>query len=255
MAERYQERPYLAADYDRGDPHGAGRGESDPLAELARLIGQTDPSGLLPSRPRIRCSRARIFARSTTRPSNMICPRKSTALRRARRHGCSAPGMNPRRRRRRRTTTTSRNTSRRRCIPCIATARSDQQPQAPAQDYDEQPQYADAEPQQDPSRYDDALYGRIESGEQDYQRDPAYPDDPYAYQNGYERRARAEEALERADDGCRRAGAGRGGDGRCLCLSHLCRFAPQRRAADHQGRQQPDQGGAGPVRWWHLQDP
>ena len=48
------------------------------------------------------------------------------------------------------------------------------------------PQYADAEPQQDPSRYDDALYGRIESGEQDYQRDPAYPDDPYAYQNGYD---------------------------------------------------------------------
>ena len=45
MAERYQERPYLAADYDRGDPHGAGRGENDPLAELARLIGQTDPSG------------------------------------------------------------------------------------------------------------------------------------------------------------------------------------------------------------------
>ena len=52
----------------------------------------------------------------------MICPRKSTALRRARRHGCSArrheaappPPC-------RRTTTTSRNTSRRRCIPCIAT--------------------------------------------------------------------------------------------------------------------------------------
>ena len=61
-----------------------------------------------------------------------------------------------------------------------------QQPQAPAQDYDEQPQYAEAEPQQDPSRYDDALYGRIESGEHDYQRDPAYPDDPYAYQNGYD---------------------------------------------------------------------
>ena len=61
-----------------------------------------------------------------------------------------------------------------------------QQPQAPAQDYYEQPQYADAEPQQDPSRYDDALYGRIESGEHDYQRDPAYPDDPYAYQNGYD---------------------------------------------------------------------
>ena len=39
-----------------------------------------------------------------------------------------------------------------------------------------------SEPQQDPSRYDDALYGRLETGEHDYQRDPAYPDDPYAYQ-------------------------------------------------------------------------
>lgn len=39
--------------------------------------------------------------------------------------------------------------------------------------------------QPDPSRYDDALYGRLEAGEQDYQRDPAYPDDPYAYQSDY----------------------------------------------------------------------
>jgi hypothetical protein len=53
----------------------------------------------------------------------------------------------------------------------------------PQQRYAEQPQqqYAD-EPLPDPSRYDDALYGRLETGEHDYQRDPAYPDDPYAYQ-------------------------------------------------------------------------
>ena len=57
----------------------------------------------------------------------------------------------------------------------------------PQQRYAEQPQqqYAD-EPLQDPSRYDDALYGRLETGEHDYQRDPAYPDDPYAYQGEYE---------------------------------------------------------------------
>ena len=92
---------------------------------------------------------------------------------------------------------TSRSTSRRRCIRCTATRPRNrstqpspqyaaQQPQAPAEDYDEAPQqYAD-EPQQDPSRYDDALYGRLETGEHDYQRDPAYPDDPYAYQGEYE---------------------------------------------------------------------
>ena len=45
MADRYQDRPLPADDdYDRGsDPHAPARGESDPLAELARLIGQTDP--------------------------------------------------------------------------------------------------------------------------------------------------------------------------------------------------------------------
>src|SRR5512141_2195427 len=44
MADRYQDRPFPAHDdYGRGgDQHGQ-KGESDPLAELARLIGQTDP--------------------------------------------------------------------------------------------------------------------------------------------------------------------------------------------------------------------
>src|ERR1700742_4850686 len=41
MADRYQSRPFPADDHDRGgDQHDPG---SDPLAELARLIGQTDP--------------------------------------------------------------------------------------------------------------------------------------------------------------------------------------------------------------------
>jgi len=43
MADRYQGKPFPADDYDRGDQHDAGG--SDPLAELARLIGQTDPFG------------------------------------------------------------------------------------------------------------------------------------------------------------------------------------------------------------------
>ena len=49
MADRYQDRPFPADDdYDRGgDPHASARAESDPLAELARLIGQTDPFGAM----------------------------------------------------------------------------------------------------------------------------------------------------------------------------------------------------------------
>jgi hypothetical protein len=55
----------------------------------------------------------------------------------------------------------------------------------PEQDYHEPQHYADEQPA-DPSRYDDALYGQLESGQQAFARDPAYPDDPYAYQSGYE---------------------------------------------------------------------
>ena len=45
MADRYQDKPFPADDdYDRGDDHDApSKSDSDPLAELARLIGQTDP--------------------------------------------------------------------------------------------------------------------------------------------------------------------------------------------------------------------
>ena len=44
MADRYQDRPYPAGgEYDRSDDARAQPGhDSDPLAELARLIGQTD---------------------------------------------------------------------------------------------------------------------------------------------------------------------------------------------------------------------
>jgi hypothetical protein len=46
MADRYQDRPFPADGFGRGgDPHAAARAESDPLAELARLIGQTDVPG------------------------------------------------------------------------------------------------------------------------------------------------------------------------------------------------------------------
>src|SRR6266481_2817753 len=50
MADRYQDRPFPTdAGHDRGaNPYV--RGESDPLAELAQLVGQTDPFGT-PAKP------------------------------------------------------------------------------------------------------------------------------------------------------------------------------------------------------------
>ncbi|HEX7566216.1 MAG TPA: SPOR domain-containing protein, partial [Bradyrhizobium sp.] len=45
MTDRYQDRLFPADDDDHraDDPHASAKAESDPLAELARLIGQTDP--------------------------------------------------------------------------------------------------------------------------------------------------------------------------------------------------------------------
>src|ERR1051325_8888410 len=54
MADRYQDRPFPSADQ--------ARGESDPLAELARLIGQNDPVGAA-VRPAPRPLQARANAR------------------------------------------------------------------------------------------------------------------------------------------------------------------------------------------------
>src|SRR5258706_946040 len=59
MADRYQDRPFPTdADHDRGaNPYV--RGESDPLAELAQLIGRTDPFGT-PAKPLPLQSRANV---------------------------------------------------------------------------------------------------------------------------------------------------------------------------------------------------
>ncbi|HZE54255.1 MAG TPA: SPOR domain-containing protein, partial [Bradyrhizobium sp.] len=47
MADRYQDRPFPAEDDFGGGAHASAKGDGDPLAELARLIGQTDPFGTI----------------------------------------------------------------------------------------------------------------------------------------------------------------------------------------------------------------
>ena len=174
MADRYQDRPFPADDYDRGANPNA-KSDSDPLAELARLIGQTDPFGTAAKPPHPLQSRANV------RPQYDAVDEEEV----------SAPAGPP---------------------PWMQRARHDAPPQQPyeepepeyqpspvhplhryaaqsatepEQDYHEPQHHADEQPA-DPSRYDDALYGQLESGQQEYARDPAYPDDPYAYQSGYE---------------------------------------------------------------------
>jgi hypothetical protein len=184
MADRYQDRPFPSADQ--------ARGESDPLAELARLIGQNDPLGA-PAKPAPRP----LQSRANVRPQQEYLPEEEPEappsppawMQRARHETPLPPPPLPQEYDQKYDDEPEYQPA-----PVHPVHRYAAQPpqvpahQAPpAQDYYEEPQqqYAD-EPLQDPSRYDDALYGRLETGEHDYQRDPAYPDDPYAYQGEYE---------------------------------------------------------------------
>ncbi|NOJ50294.1 SPOR domain-containing protein [Bradyrhizobium archetypum] len=182
MADRYQDRPFPTADQ--------GRGESDPLAELARLIGQNDPYGAAAPKPAPRPlqSRANVRAQQYDPPEHQLDapPSPPSWMQRAR-HETPLPPVPPPLPQEQ----GFEDEPAYQPQPVHPLHRYTAQHQASAQhsdsqDYDDTPQqYAD-EPQQDPSRYDEALYGRLENGEHDYQRDPAYPDDPYAYQGEYE---------------------------------------------------------------------
>jgi len=177
MADRYQERPFASdADYDRGaNPNAQAKGENDPLAELARLIGQTDPFGTAANPPQPLQSRANVRPQyDAVDEEELSAPAGPPPWMQRARHEAPPqqeyeepePEYQP--------------------SPVHPLHRYAAQPAAaPEQDYHEPQQYADEQPA-DPSRYDHALYGQLESGEQEYARDPAFPDDPYAYQSGYE---------------------------------------------------------------------
>ncbi|HEX9208927.1 MAG TPA: SPOR domain-containing protein, partial [Bradyrhizobium sp.] len=215
MAERYQNRPFVSDDYGRGgDQHG--NAEGDPLAELARLIGQTDPFAA-ERRPSAKPPAAPAPAQSYQEDdypqddyqqdyAEPAAPPPSGPPSWMRRANVQpqqpAPASEP-------DYPVSVN-------PVHPLHRYSPQPTAPEPDF-HQPQaslnhayqgrahqdqayqdqayqdqayhqeqaYQDPHQQPDPARYDDALYGRLEGGEQDFQREPAYPDDPYAFQSDY----------------------------------------------------------------------
>jgi SPOR domain len=200
MADRYQSRPFPADDYDHGgDQYGSGRLENDPLAELARLIGQSDPFAAPIGRanhkaqpqvpPRV-VPRDQYQAPQYEEPQYDDLPEEveepspqpgpPSWLQRANVRPVQdipqqpeEPHYQP----------NSVHPLHRYAAPQPAPAAQPYQ----AEHYEEEPAYdLEQEQQADSARYDNALYGRIETGAQDYQRAPAYPDDPYAYQEGYE---------------------------------------------------------------------
>ncbi|HLZ02274.1 MAG TPA: SPOR domain-containing protein [Bradyrhizobium sp.] len=199
MADRYPNRPFPADGYGRGgDPHGSGGGESDPLAELARLIGQTDPFGATtdraPNPPPQRAAGPREAYPPQPQyqppPAQHYPPQQPQYQAPYEDEEGELPAGPPPWMQR---ANLQRQTAQQAPIEPSFDDQMDDQPgavhplhryAAPAQQQDyRQPAYDE---QSDPSRYDDALYGQLENGAQDFQREPAYPDDPYAYQEGYE---------------------------------------------------------------------
>jgi hypothetical protein len=211
MADRYPNRPFPADDFGRGgDQHGSAGGESDPLAELARLIGQTDPFGATTGRPanpppqRAAVPRDNYQPAQPPQPQYQPPPAQQYQPQQAQYEDpygdeeVQPPPGPPSWMQR---ANLSREAAARRAPPPAELPYDepeDEQPNAvhplhryaaqspvPHDAYHQQA-YDEGEEQGDPSRYDDALYGQLETGAHDFQREPAYPDDPYAYQDGYE---------------------------------------------------------------------
>ena len=173
MADRYQDRPFPADDDDDrgGDPHAPARGESDPLAELARLIGQTDPFSMGRANQTLQ---PRTSARDQYQPPAAAADDGPPAgpppwMQRAARQESPQQEHYPQ------------------DYPSAVhpLQRYAAQHAAPEPDYQQVPPFAEADQEPDPSRYDDALYGQIDTGAQESQHDPAYADDAYAYQDSY----------------------------------------------------------------------
>jgi SPOR domain len=188
MAERYQDRHFAAGDdYDRdGGSNASAKPEGDPLAELARLIGQTDPfAGIgranLPLQPHAKAldhdtsydnnssyeSNPSYDSYETpAEPEDTLPPGPPSWLQRAVRQETPPPPpqddypstVHP--------------------LHRYAAAHP------PAEDnYDPAQLFADSPDEPDLTRYDEALYGGLDSRAQNPQHAQAYGDDAYAYED------------------------------------------------------------------------
>jgi SPOR domain len=192
MVDRYQDRPFPADDgYGHGDDqHAPARAESDPLAELARLIGQTDPFA------NIGRANQQVPARSAPHdqdePRDQYQPEEIDEdppagpppwMQRAARQETPAPPYHddpyPAEDHAEPDYPAAEHPLRR-----YAAQHAEPEPQH--EEYDPEPVYAEANPPLDPARYDDALYGELVAGAHDNPQDHAYQDEAYAYQDGYD---------------------------------------------------------------------
>jgi hypothetical protein len=182
MAERYQDRHFPTGDdYDRGGgPSASAKPEGDPLAELARLIGQTDPFGAmgranLPlqphAKPAARSASYDSYEADSYEADNYEAPAEPD----------EAPPPGPPSWMQRQVRQETQPPPPQDDYP------SDVHPlhrypaaHPPADDnYDPAHLFADTPQEPDLSRYDDALYGGFDSDAQNAQQ--AYGEDAYAY--------------------------------------------------------------------------
>ncbi len=203
MVDRYQGRPFPADDDHnrRTAPRAPERDEGDPLAELARLIGQTDPFATMgranhPVQPRggereqqqqpvadedASAAGPPPWMQRAARQERQEAPPVSTEDYPSRSYESQDyesqddPEDDPDRDYPSSVHPLHRYAAQRAPAP------------AAEPNYHEAPPFADAGHEPDPARYDDALYGRLDPApQQETQYGEAYADDPYGYQDGYD---------------------------------------------------------------------
>jgi SPOR domain len=180
MADRYQDRPLSADGFGRGGDQQQ-RADSDPLAELARLIGQNNES---------------TGRGNTPPPSHAAIPQNQfqTAAGDDKSAGGPPPWMQRANRKevpreqQRDFQTDEPEQSHFQALSNALNRYGAQPPPVEQNFHDDEPSFERAEERPDPSRYDDALFGQLNTGAQeDFHHDNAFPDDPYAFQEeGYE---------------------------------------------------------------------
>jgi SPOR domain len=191
MADRYQDRLFPADDDDhRGDDqHASARGESDPLAELARLIGQADPFASMGRANQPVQPRGGMHDQYEPLQYEPPAVEDDTVTD----EGGVSAGPPPWMQRVARQETPPQQDYPSQDYPSqdypsavhplhrYAAAHP-----APEPDYHEAPPFAEeADQPADPSRYDDALYGQLDLDAQETAHAQGYSDDPYAYHDGY----------------------------------------------------------------------
>jgi hypothetical protein len=170
MADRYQDRPFsVDDDYGRDDHRAPAKSEADPLAELARLIGQTDPFG--------------NFGRGTqAAPAAIPAHHEDHYEPQEPIDDDVAAGPPPWMQKRMTQQAPQQDFE---AAPHPVLRRAAVYPDNPSHFQHPEP---DSYHQADSGRYDDALYGHVPEQQraQDGQyADGQYPDEPYGYQDGY----------------------------------------------------------------------